>query len=147
VVALVFSILVTVLMAAGIVWYGRRRPVGAPLTWAEAMVAATYAFFLAFMMYGVVPHQWLLLAENEWAWRGDRILFGPGNIVQPMEFGGWFPVTITYRTLGDSVAVLIYLIGLLGHIGLWALWQDRAKARPTVEVVRSTYGRPLVKRG
>lgn len=146
-VALVFSTLITVLLAVGIIWYGRRRPVGAPLTWAEAMAAATYAFFLAFMAYGIVPHQWLMLAENEWAWRGDRIVVGPGSILEPQELGGWLPFTITYRVLGDTVAVLIYGLGLAGHIALFAIWQDRAKARPAADVVRSTYGRPLVKRG
>ena len=38
-VAFVGSILVTVIMAAGIAWYGKRRPVGKPLTWGEAMAA------------------------------------------------------------------------------------------------------------
>jgi hypothetical protein len=147
VVALVVSTLVTILMAGGIVWYGRRRPVGAPLTWGEAALAASYAFGLGFMAYGVVPHLWLMLAENEWAWRGDRIVVGPGGILEPQETGGWLPLTITYRTLGDTVAVLIYVVFLAAQIALWAIWNDRAKARPATAVVRSTYGRPLVKRG
>jgi uncharacterized membrane protein len=147
VVALVVSTLVTILLALGIVWYGRRRPVGAPLTWAEAMLAAAYCFFLAFLAYGVVPHQWLMLAENEWAWRGDRVVVGPGGILEPQALGGWLPFTLTYRVLGDTVAVVIYGIFLAAHVALFAIWQDRAKARPAADVVRSTYGRPLVKRG
>lgn len=146
-VALVASILITILLTAGIVWYGKRRPVGAPLTWAEAMLAATYGFFLAFMAYGIVPHQWLMLAENEWSWRADRIVVGPGAILEAQANGGWMPFTITYRVLGDSIAVLIYVVALVVHVWLFAWWQDRAKARPAATPVRSTYGRPLVKRG
>ena len=146
-VALVASLLITILLIAGIVWYARRRPVGAPLTWAEAMLAGTYGFFLAFMAYGIVPHQWLSLAENEWSWRGDRIVVGPARFLEPVPSGGWFPVTLTYRVLSDGVAVLIYVLAVAAHIYLFAMWQDRAKAKPTTAPVRSTYGRPLVKRG
>jgi hypothetical protein len=147
VVALVASLLITILLVAGIVWYGKRRPIGAPLTWAEAMLAGTYCFMLAFLAYGIVPHQWLLLAENEWSWRADRIVVGPGNVLEPIALGGWVPFTLTYRVLGDSVAVLIYVIALAVHVWLFAYWQDRAKARPAAAPVRSAYGRPLVKRG
>jgi hypothetical protein len=147
VVALVASLLITILLAAGIVWYGKRRPVGAPLSWGEAMLAGTYVFFLAFVAYGILPHQWLMLAENEWSWRADRIVVGPGAILESQAAGGWMPFTITYRVLGDSVAVLIYVLALGAHVALFAWWQDRAKARPAATPARSTYGRPLVKRG
>lgn len=146
-VALVSSILITILLAAGIVWYGKRRPVGAPLTWGEAMLAAVYCFFLAFMAYGIVPHQWLMLAENEWSWRADRIVVGPGEVLLPMAQDGWLPFTLTYRVLGDSIAVGIYVLAVGAHIALFAFWQNRGKAAPAATPVRSTYGRPLVKRG
>ena len=146
-VALVASLLITILLVAGIVWYGKRRPIGARLTWAEAMLAGVYCFFIAFMAYGIVPHQWLMLAENEWSWRADRIVIGPGRILEAQANGGWMPFTITYRVLGDSVAVLIYVVALGVHVWLVAWWQDRAKARPAATPVRSTYGRPLLKRG
>ena len=50
---------------------------GTPLTWGEAMVAATYVFFLMFWVYGVVPHQWLTWAQNELKWRSDAIARRP----------------------------------------------------------------------
>jgi hypothetical protein len=138
-------------MSYGIFWYATRRPVGTPVTWGEAMVGAAYVFFLSFLAYGVVPHQWLTLAENEWSWRADRIVFGIGNILQPQSQGGWFPFDITYRAISDSIAVLIYGIGLGLHIWMWAKWQNRGKdaeAKAQAALGRtSSFGRPLIKQG
>ncbi len=150
-VALVTSIVVSALMAWGIFWYAKRRPVGTPVTWGEAMIGAAYVFFLSFLAYGVVPHQWLTLAENEWSWRADRILFGIGDIVRPQSQGGWFPFDITYRAISDTVAVLIYGVALGLHIWMWAKWQNRdkdAEAKAQAALNRtSSFGRPLIKQG
>ena len=149
--ALVTSIVVLVAMAVAVYAYARRRPVGTPVTWGEAMVGAVWVFFMSFLAYGVVPHQWLTLAENEWGFRADRILFGPGNIVQPISQGGWFPFDITYQALSDSVAALIYVVFLVGQIVMWLHWQNRdqraeAKAKAALAET-SSFGRPLIKQG
>jgi hypothetical protein len=138
VVSFVFSLVVTAALCVGIVLYGRRRPVGAPLTWGEAMAAATLVFFLLFLAYGIVPHQWLTLADNELQWRADRIVAGPGGVVEALPF------TVTYRVLRDLVAVAIYGVFLGLHVGLWMLWQNRGRQKPK-EIETSSYGRPLVK--
>lgn len=147
-VALLTSLIVSVLMTWGVLWYAKRRPVGTPVTWGEATLGATYVFFLAFMAYGVVPHQWLTLAENELSWRADRIVFGPGNILQPISQGGWVPFDITYRTISDSIAGVFYVVFLTAQVVLWLVWQGRGKAADKgQQIVKSTYGRPLVKQG
>ena len=147
-VALLTSLIVSVLMTWGVLWYAKRRPVGTPVTWGEATLGATYVFFLAFMAYGVVPHQWLTLAENELSWRADRIVFGPGNILQPISQGGWVPFDITYRTISDSIAGVFYVVFLSAQVVLWLVWQGRGKAADKgQQIVKSTYGRPLVKQG
>lgn len=147
-VALITSILAAVLMTWGVLWYAKRRTVGTPVSWGEAMVGSVYVFFLAFLAYGVIPHQWLTLAENELSWRADRLVFGPGNIVQPKSQGGWFPFDITYRTISDSIAGAFYVVFLGAQIWLWVAWQNRdKKAEKTTDVVKSAYGRPLVKQG
>lgn len=149
--ALLTSIVFSVLMSVGVFVYARRRPVGTPVTWGEAMVGSVYVFFLAFMAYGVIPHQWLTLAENEWGFRADRILYGPGNIVQPISQGGWFPFDITYRALSDIVATLFYVVFLGVQIWMWAAWQNRGKsaeARTQAALSQtSSFGRPLIKQG
>jgi hypothetical protein len=132
----------------GIVFvYAKRRQPGAPLLWGEAMVAGTFAFFLMFWAYGVVPHQWLSLADNEWSWRPDRIVHGPGAILKPQAEGGNLPMTITYLTLRDLIATTIYIVLLGFQIAMWAIWQDRADKQKAKAATADTsdYGRPLVK--
>ena len=117
--------------------YGRRRPVGAPLSWGEAMAAGVYAMFMLLWWYAVIPHQWLVWCDGQLGWTTSKVLAHPtGNQ----------PLTITYQTLRDLVAVVIYGIGLSLQLFLWASWNDRAKAKPTV-VPASRYGRPLVRKG
>jgi uncharacterized membrane protein len=131
---------------AAVLAYGRRRKPGQPLTWGEAMAASVFAFILMMLWYGIVPHQWITLADTEWKWRSDRILFGPGNILEPQHwFGKVPPFTITYQALRDLVVLAIYGAGLTLHVFHWVHWQNRSK--PKAEVVPTTaYGRPLVKK-
>lgn len=144
-VAFTGSLIVTALFVAGVVLYARRRPVGTPLSWGEAMVAAMYATFGLFWAFGVVPHQWLTHAEGNLAMRSDAILAGPGST-------GWlgpeglidFPVVITKATLSDFVAVNIYGVAFVVAISMWAVWQGRG-SKQTDEIETSAYGRPLVK--
>ena len=92
-VAFVLSLIIGVIGVAVIFPYRKRRPVGTTLTWGEAMVSATYVFFLFFWVYGVVPHLWLTWADNELGWRPDKLLLGPGDDPQAAELGGWIPIT------------------------------------------------------
>ena len=146
-VALVLSLVIAFGGFGAVIAYGKRRPVGAPLSWGEAMIAATLAFALMFWAYGVVPHQWLTYAGNELNWRPDKILVGP-----ELPFTGneglveyFLPFTVNYENLNHIGAVIIYGVFLAMHVLIWAIWQDRAKAKP-VELT-SGYGRPLVKQG
>jgi hypothetical protein len=120
-----------------VLFYGRRRPVGAPLSWGAAMAAATFAMFLFFWWYGVIPHQWLTYAESELGWRADSLLLEPTGVQ---------PLTVTYEALSHIVAVVIYGVGIAIHVGMWVIWNDRAKPKP-VTVPASRYGRPLVRKG
>lgn len=134
------SLLLTFLMAGLVVWYSKKRPVGAPLTWGEAMAASLFATFGLFWAFGVVPHQWLTYAEGEMAMRSDALLAGPGST-------GWLkdlPIVISKQTLSDLIAVNLYGAAFVGTIALWAVWQGRGQ-KTTDEVEKSNYGRPLVK--
>lgn len=148
--ALVTSTVVAILMSVAIYAYARRRPVGTPVTWGEAMVGSIWVFFLAFLAYGIIPHQWLTLAENEWGFRADRIL-ELGGLVRPKSIGGWFPFDITYQAISDTVAVLIYGVALVAQIVMWLQWQNRgqrADAKAKAALARtSSFGRPLIKQG
>ncbi len=148
-VALFSSLIVGIAGVAVIVAVGKRRASDARLTWGEAMAAAAFAFFMFFWWYGVIPHQWLTLAEAGWDWSSAKTVWGPGEILRPEAEGGWLPLTINYLHLKDLVAVLIYGVGLAGLIAIWAWWNDRDKRADAAAAVvpTSSYGRPLVRKG
>ena len=142
-VAFLAALLATVVLTAAVMAYGKRRPVGTPLSWGEAMAASGLVFFIIFLMYGVVPHQWLAWADSELGWRSDKILAGPETIATK-SIGVAFPITITYEALRDAVAAGIYIVGLGAQIALWTKWQNRGKNKPK-EIETSAFGRPLVR--
>jgi hypothetical protein len=145
VVAFVGASLLAILMSLYVVRYAKRRPPGTALTWGEAMVAATYVFFLLFWVYGVVPHQFLTWVQNELKWRSDAIVVGHGaHPWGPLKFLKNSPVIMSKQTIGDLLVVGVYGIALTGHVLLWSIWQNRGKQK-AVEVEKSRYGRPLVK--
>jgi len=150
VVAFIASMLATVALTALIIPMAKRRPEGTPLTWGEAMVASVYAFLLMWLAYGLVPHLWLTWAGNELGWRPDKLLLGPGSILKPQSLDGWNPVTITYQTLRDLIAVLIYVVFLVVQVAIWIWWQNRGKRAAAAETAKATatseYGRPLVRK-
>ena len=139
-VAFTGSLIVLALLMVGILVYAKRRPVGTPLTWGEAMAAAVYVTFAMFWAFGVVPHQWLTYAEGDLAMRSDAILAGPGST----GLFDWLPIVISKQTLSDTVAVTLYMLAFGGAIAMWAVWQGRGD-KTSEEVETSNYGRPLVK--
>ena len=147
-VAFVLSSIIMLVFTGGIVAYSKRRPVGQPHTWGEAMIGAFLVFFLMFWAYGVVPHQWLVWAENELNWRSDKFFHGPGGLLKPQTEGGWNPLTINYLHIEHVIAVAIYGVILGGNIALWSIWQNRGKSQAADNrPVRSSFGRPLVREG
>jgi hypothetical protein len=141
------AVLVMMALLVPIFYFAAHRPLGTPLTWGEAMVAAVYIFFVLFWLYGIVPHEFLTWADSELAWRNDKKIIGPEG-TWASWFGFWkdIPLTINKQVIRDLVAVLIYGIGLGGFIWFVAFWNDRDKkaaAAAAVEPV-SRYGRPLV---
>ena len=147
-VAFALSILVTVALVGVILAYTKRRPVGTPVTWGEAMFGAMIVFFGMFWIYGVVPHQWLAWADNELNWRTDKLFVGPGGILRAQAQGGSFPFTITYVVIRDIIASGIYVVAVGGQVALWMIWQNRGKKAEAAEAVElSSFGRPLVREG
>ena len=126
-----------------VIVYSRRRRPGQSLSWGEAMAASVFAFLLMMLWYGVVPHQWITLADTEWGWRADRLFVGPGNIFEANRF---LPFTLNYVVLRDFVVLAIYGAGLTLHVWHWMQWQNRGKA-VAPPVPTTAYGRPLVKKG
>ena len=143
--AFIVSVLATLVMALAIIPYGKRRRVGTPLTWGEAMFASVYVFGALFIAFGIVPHQWLSHADKDLGWSRDKMFVGPGGILKPQSAGGWNPITLQYQAIRDTVVVVIHLvfIGVFLFVAIW--WQKRGDVKPK-ELPSSTYGRPLVKK-
>lgn len=145
--AFLTSFFVTLVLIGVAVLYGKRRPVDKVASWGEAMAGSAYTFFVMFLAFGVVPHQWLTHVQNELGWQADKPFLGPGGVFKAKAQGGSFPFNINYLQIGDILVVLIYAfyLGLMIWIFVW--WQKRgaAQAAPR-ELPTSTFGRPLVKK-
>jgi hypothetical protein len=142
VIAFATSLLVAIAGDVAILAYSKRRPVGAYLSWGEAVAAAVFALAMMLMWYGVVPHQWITLADAQWNWRADRLFFGPGDLFKPNHL---LPFTVTYQALRDIVVTVIYGAGLTLHVFHFVQWQNRSKTK-AVEVATTAYGRPLARK-
>jgi hypothetical protein len=144
-VAFLFSFFLTTALALLALPYAKRRKVGTPVSWGEAMLAATYVFGVLFLAFGVVPHQWIDHSDKNLEWTKAKIVHGPGGILKPKADGGWFPMTLQYEAIRDTVVVLIHVFYFGLMLWLWSKWQKRGQVKST-EVATSTYGRPLVKK-
>ena len=82
-VAFLVSLTAATIMTLAAIPYGKRRPIGTPFSWGEAMLGATYAFGVLFLAFGVVPHQWIDHADKDLKWSRTRIVYGPGGILKP----------------------------------------------------------------
>jgi hypothetical protein len=147
-VAFVGSTIVAAILAYAIVWYSKRRPVGTPVTWGEAMFAATYVFFLMFWVYGVVPHSWLTWADTQLKWRSDAYILGP-NSTSHLPILQNLPMNISKQAVRDLIAVGIYGVFLVMHVRLFSMWQGRgdvaAQKQKAIEEQTTSFGRPLVR--
>ena len=153
-----FVALFLFLVCVGVIFYvGRRRPPGTPLTWGEAMVAATFVFGVLLLAYGVVPNEWLKWADNQLLWRPDRIWFAvstkwpvffTGSNAAAEAAAGRGRIIVSFQALRDIIAATIYIVILVAQAWLWIAFQKRGrKPAATGEVARtSTFGRPVVKR-
>lgn len=143
--AFLFSFFAATALSLVVIPYGRRRPPTKKASWGEAMFAATYVTALILLAFGIVPHEWIDHADKDLGWDRTNIIYGPGQILKPAADGGWFPMTLQYEIVRDTVVVLIhvYFFGLMLY--LWSWWQKRGQVT-TKELETSTYGRPLVKK-
>ena len=144
---MILSVVALMVLLVPFFWMAHTREPGASMTWGEAMVAAVYAFFVLFWLYGVVPHEYLNWADSELSWRPDKKLIGPEGSWASW-WTGWkrVPLTIHKQIFRDLIVVNIYVVGLGGFIWAAAFWNDRAKKAAAVAAIEpvSAYGRPLV---
>lgn len=112
-----------------------------PLTWALATVAAFIFTLEMLILLGIVPNEWLALAQGTLNWNEQRILVTvPRWLVLNNE------INISYGVIKEMIAAGYSTTVLIGvAVGAYQL-QERAKRsdQPKPTVV-SSYGRPVVK--
>jgi hypothetical protein len=123
---------------AGIVFgwiYGR------PLTWALATVGAFLFTLEMIILFGIVPNQWLSLAQGTLDWSGRKTVFTiPKWLVLNNN------VSLSYGALKDMIAAG-YSTTVLAAVAIGAYkWQERGKkAGQPAKTSTSMWGRPVVK--
>lgn len=140
-VAFVGSFIISLICMGIVVSYSKKRPVDAPLTWGEAMVAAAFVFGALYWSFGVVPHTWFNWSANELHWASDKILAAPHGA------GITLPIVVTKANIADIVMVLIYGFMITNAVIGWSIWQKRGKGTEGKAPRRSAFGRPVLRRG
>ena len=143
--AFLSALVATLVLSLAIIPYGKRRPVGTPSSWGEAMLASTYIFGVLFLAFGILPHQFIDHVDKDLGWSKDKLIFGPLGILKPQSAGGWNPITLQYEALRDTLVVLMHAALFAMYIFIAISWQKRGVVKPK-ELPVSTYGRPLVKK-
>jgi hypothetical protein len=143
--AFLTALIATLVLSLAIIPYGKRRPVNAPFSWGEAMLASTYLFGVLFLAFGILPHQFIDHADKDLGWSKDKIIFGPFDILKPESAGGWNPITLQYEAVRDIVVVVLHAVLFAMYIFIAVWWQKRGDVKPK-ELPTSTYGRPLVRK-
>ena len=130
-------------MIAGVIGYGKCRPVDRQTSWGEAMLGSAFVFMLLLMVFGVVPDRWVRLTDNEWGWSVEKMLFTEGQFIDgnPITFP---PMRMDLKKVSDVVVVIQHIVALIGLPLLWMWWQKRDQKKVVAEPV-SDFGRPLVK--
>jgi hypothetical protein len=169
VVAFYGSFLGLLVCVGAIMAYGKRRPVGTPVTWGEAIVGGLAIFAVMFLAYGIVPDVFLKWADGKLNWRSDAVGIPAGklhdilnkgadnfwynhekNVLFPngLSFGGRGRLGISKQTIRDILAANIYIVFLGAHMKLWVAWQKRGKKAAELAKIEptSSFGRPLVKK-
>jgi hypothetical protein len=145
---LIEALIITFVMIGGVIWKLRQPRPDRPTTWAEAIGGATYVFALFLLMYAVVPHEFITVADKYWGLSTSRYIIKSTTAIPFATSFNWpFSVDLQHG-LRDPLVVVIYLIFFGLNIAAFVLWQKRptvseaAEAKP-VPAGRSRFGRPL----
>jgi hypothetical protein len=135
-----------------------RRPKGAPLSWGEAFVAATFVFAILYLSYAMVPHQFITMCDKDFGWRSDvfgiptgplytwPIINGRHNLwANGITFMGHGRIMLNEQSVRDIAVTQIYGVMFFLHFKLFAVAQNRGDKGAEVVPV-SPYGRPLVRK-
>ena len=132
-------------MTLAVIPLAKRRPMGTPLTWGEAMVASVYVFFVHVPRVRrrappvADPRRRRAELARRRAWWSDR-RSAPAPARVPARSTS--PARCSATSSPSGIYVVFFGAADL-RVGLVA--EARARRRPAAEQLHSAYGRPLVK--
>jgi len=145
---LIIALIITFVMIGLVVWKLRQPKPDRPTTWAEAIGGALYTFALFLLMYAVIPHEFLTVADKYWKLSTSRYIIKSTTAIPFAKSWNW-PVSIDLQHgVRDLLVVLIYVAFFAANIAIFVLWQKRKTVSETAESTpvpagRSRFGRPL----
>ena len=145
---LIEALILTFAMIGLAVWKLRQPKPDRPTTWAEAIAGAVYVFALFLLMYAVVPHEFITVADKYWNLSTSRYIIKSTTAIPFATSWNWpFSIDLQHG-VRDPLVVVIYLIFFGLNIAGFVLWQKRptvseAAERTPVPAGRSRFGRPL----
>jgi hypothetical protein len=95
------AVIVTILYTLGLYWWGKRRPVGKPMSWGEAFLAAAVVFGWFVLIYGLLPNAWLEWCDGALKWRADKIGIPLGDL-HYWRVGAFHHTVFTLRLLRNN---------------------------------------------
>ncbi len=116
---------------------------GQPMSWARATFAAFLTWIEFVLIFGIVPSEWLNLAQTDLDWSTQRIAF---TIPPWLVLGNH--VDVSWGAIKDSISMGYNLTVLVGAAVFAYKIQDIGKGRPATAIPPepvSPYGRPLVR--
>jgi hypothetical protein len=110
-----------------------------PLTWARAMFGSLLFAGLMFILFAIIPNEFLTLTQSTLEWTPTKILVTvPSMVVLNNE------ISISYAALKDMIAAGYVTTLLILIPVLMVKWQEKAKQEPAEKPAPvSNYGRPL----
>jgi hypothetical protein len=112
---------------------------GRPFTWTRAAIGAWLFTAMAVIVFGVIPNQWVALAQGSLEWTPQKVLV---TIPPALVLGN--ELSISYATLQQMIigGYPVVMLGLIATV--MVQWQKRTRAvkkpRPTPV---SSFGRPM----
>jgi hypothetical protein len=113
------------------------------LTWSRALFGAFLAWIELVLLFGIVPSEWLNLAQTDLDWSTQRIAF---TIPPWMVLGN--QLDISWAVFKDTISTVWHLV-MIPAVAIFALevqrMYDGRPASAEKPEKQSPYGRPLVK--
>lgn len=119
--------------------------IGKPMTWARAGFTAFVSWFELVLYFGIIPSEWLNLAQGPLAWTSQKEFVSLPDSLSFLLLNN--DVSVSLAALKDAISGGYHMVALAAAILFAYKIQDfgKVEAAPAPEAKLSPYGRPLTK--